>query len=105
MLTALARLLSGAVRLAVIVACSVMAGLAMAFATRNVEGDVLGVFALFATFATPIIVAWWLLRTIPPLCRQATDSLDVRVPFANGNDSHDTNNEQSQSPSARDHLR
>ncbi len=64
MLTALARLLLAVVRLSVIVALSVMAGLAVALASRNIEGDVLQLFALFATFATPVIVAWLLFRTI-----------------------------------------
>lgn len=64
-MTALARLLSKSVRLAVIVALSVMVGLAVAFASRNLKGDVLQVLALFATLAAPVSVAWLLFRMMP----------------------------------------
>ncbi len=104
MLTALARLLSELVRLTVIVALSVTAGLAVALATRNVEGDVLEILAFFATFATPVIVAWLLFRTLPPFSRRPTDSPVARV-LDNGKDSQDANNEQPQNRAARDHLR
>jgi hypothetical protein len=72
MLTSLARFLSGAVRLIVIVAMSVVAGVAVALASRNMQGDVLQLLALFATFALPISVAWLLFRLMSPVFSRST---------------------------------
>jgi len=96
MLIALARLLAALVRLTAIVALAVMAGVAVALASRNMNGDVLEIVALFATFAVPVVVAWFLFRAIPPLSSEATDPPDVRV-LDNGNEA---NNEQPQGPAA-----
>ena len=84
-----------------IVAFSVMAGVAVAVASRNIEGDVLGFFALIATFTIPVSIGWLLLRMMPRLCSQATDSQVVRV-LDNGNDAEEGNTDQPQRPPAGD---
>ena len=70
MTTALCRVLE-TLRLMVIVALSVMSGIAVALTTRNIEKAWLDIFAFFIIFATPMIVAWLLFRIIPSSCRNA----------------------------------
>jgi hypothetical protein len=77
----LARHLAEFVRLSVIVAISVIAGLAVAVAGHRAEAesDALGIVLFFATFAVPVTVAWFLLRTIPRMSGRSAESPVVRV--------------------------
>ncbi len=101
MLAALARLLSAIARLTLIVVISVVAGLTVAFVSRNIHGDVLEVLALYATFAVPLIVAWLLLRAMYPSRSRAADPPDVGV-LDNANAA---NNDKRQGPAERCLLR